>query len=65
MVPYLQYKGMKPLRLEFHVSSRELWVHSFTLMEEKELNRENNHSFTSLFPLSVLLSSFYNTVLKS
>lgn len=31
----------------------------------KELNRENNRSFTSLFPLSILLSSFYNTVLKS
>lgn len=31
---YLQCKGMKPLRLEFHVSLRELWMCSFTLMEE-------------------------------
>ena len=35
------------------------------LVAGKELNRENNHSFTSLLPLLILLSSFYNTVLKS
>lgn len=71
MVPYLQYKGVKLLRLKFHVSSRELWMHSFTLMEENDdwkLNRENNYSvhFFFLFQFCslvfvILFSSLENT----
>lgn len=71
MVLYLQHKGVKLLRLEFRVSSRELWMHSFTLMEENDdwkLNRKNSFSFHFFFLFQfcslvfvILFSSLENT----